>query len=78
MQEDRIKPMVAVVKELDVRFSFGYSMQEFAQTLHALAEGKIEAEPLITGRSGLEGVAAAFEDLAQPNRHAKILVEPGS
>jgi threonine dehydrogenase-like Zn-dependent dehydrogenase len=53
-------------------------MQEFAQTLHALAEGKIEAEPLITGRSGLEGVAAAFEDLAHPNRHAKILVEPGS
>ena len=78
MEGDRIKPMVALVKELDVRFSFGYSLQEFAQTLHALAEGKIEAEPLITGRSGLEGVAAAFEDLAQPNRHAKILVEPGS
>jgi threonine dehydrogenase-like Zn-dependent dehydrogenase len=78
IEEDRIKPMVAVVKELDVRFSFGYSPEEFAQTLHALAEGKIEAEPLITGRSGLEGVAAAFEDLAQPNRHAKILVEPGS
>jgi threonine dehydrogenase-like Zn-dependent dehydrogenase len=77
MQEDRIKPMVAVVKELDVRFSFGYSPQEFAQTLHALAEGNIDAEPLITGRSGLEGVAAAFEDLAQPDRHAKILVEPG-
>jgi threonine dehydrogenase-like Zn-dependent dehydrogenase len=77
MQEDRIKPMVAVVKELDVRFSFGYSPQEFAQTLHALAEGRIEAEPLITGRSGLEGVAAAFEDLAQPDQHAKILVEPG-
>ena len=77
MQEDRIKPMVAVVKELDVRFSFGYSPQEFAQTLHALVEGNIDAEPLITGRSGLEGVAAAFEDLAQPDRHAKILVEPG-
>jgi threonine dehydrogenase-like Zn-dependent dehydrogenase len=77
MQEDRIKPMVAVVKELDVRFSFGYSPQEFAQTLHALAEGKIEAESLITGRSGLEGVATAFEELAQPDRHAKILVEPG-
>jgi threonine dehydrogenase-like Zn-dependent dehydrogenase len=77
MEEDRIKPMVAVVKELDIRFSFGYSPEEFAQSLHALADGTIEAEPLITGRSGLEGVAAAFEDLAQPNRHAKILVEPG-
>jgi threonine dehydrogenase-like Zn-dependent dehydrogenase len=77
MQEDRIKPMVAVVKELDIRFSFGYSQEEFAQTLHALAEGQIASEPLITGRSGLEGVAAAFEDLAHPNQHAKILIEPG-
>ena len=77
MQEDRIKPMVAVVKELDLRFSFGYTPEEFGQTLHALAEGRIEAGPLITGRSGLDGVAEAFQELAQPNRHAKILVEPG-
>jgi len=77
MQEDLIKPMVAVVKELDVRFSFGYSPEEFAQTLHALAEGEIEAKPLITGHSGLDGVAAAFEELALPDQHAKILVEPG-
>ena len=34
------------------RFSFGYSPEEFAHTLHALAEGQIEAEPLITGTAG--------------------------
>jgi threonine dehydrogenase-like Zn-dependent dehydrogenase len=78
LEEDHFKPMVAIVKELDIRFSFGYSQEEFAQTLHNLAEGNIEAEPLITGSTGLEGVAAAFEDLAQPDRHAKILVNPGS
>ena len=77
MEADLIKPMVAVVKELDIRFSFGYSPEEFAHTLHALAEGRIEAEPLITGESGLEGVAAAFDELAVPDKHAKILVEPG-
>jgi threonine dehydrogenase-like Zn-dependent dehydrogenase len=77
MEEDRFKPMVAVVKELDVSFSFGHSVEEFSQTLHHMAEGKIDAAPLITGRCGLDGVAAAFEDLAQPNLHAKILVEPG-
>ena len=76
LEEDRFKPMVAVVKELDVRFSFGHSIEEFSQTLHDMADGKIEAEPLITGRCGLDGVAAAFEDLAQPDQHAKILVEP--
>jgi len=32
--------------------------------------------PLITGKVGVEGVAGAFEELASPERHAKILVEP--
>ncbi len=77
MEADLIKPMVAIVKELDIRFSFGYSPEEFAQTLHSLAEGRIEAEPLITGHAGLDGVAGAFEELALPDKHAKILVEPG-
>jgi len=78
LEEDHFKPMVAIVKELDIRFSFGHSIEEFSQTLHDMAEGKIEAAPLITGHCGLDGVAAAFEDLSKPNRHAKILVEPGS
>jgi threonine dehydrogenase-like Zn-dependent dehydrogenase len=76
MEEDRIKPMVAIVKELNLRFSFGYSLEEFGQTLRAIAEGKIDVEPLITGRVGLDGVASAFEELTQPDRHAKILVDP--
>jgi len=45
-------------------------------TLHAIAEGKIPVEPLVTGKVGVEGVAKAFEDLGSPERHAKILVEP--
>jgi threonine dehydrogenase-like Zn-dependent dehydrogenase len=69
--------MVAVVKELSVRFAFGYSLEEFSQTLHAIAESKIDVDPLITGRVGLGGVAAAFQELAHPDRHAKILVDPG-
>jgi threonine dehydrogenase-like Zn-dependent dehydrogenase len=77
MEEDRVKPMVAVVKELSLLFSFGYSLEEFAQTLHAIADGRIAVEPLITGRVGFDGVAGAFAELAHPDRHAKILVEPG-
>ncbi len=76
MEEDRIKPMVAIVKELSLRFAFGYLPDEFAQTLHAIADGKIDVEPLITSRVGLDGVAGAFEELEHPDRHAKILVEP--
>ena len=76
MQEDRIKPMLAISKELQLQFVLGYLPGEFAETLGAIAEGKIDVAPLITGRVGLGGVAAAFEDLATPDAHAKILVEP--
>jgi hypothetical protein len=31
----------------------------------------------VTGKVGLDGVAQAFTDLADPEAHVKILVEPG-
>ncbi len=76
MEEDRIKPMIGIGKELSFQFVLGYTPEEFAQTLQHIAEGRIDVEPLITGHVGIEGVAGAFEELAQPDRHAKILVEP--
>ena len=49
---------------------------EFAATLGHVAKGAIPTAPLITGTVGVEGVAAAFDELGSPERHAKILVEP--
>jgi threonine dehydrogenase-like Zn-dependent dehydrogenase len=54
----------------------GYAPDEFAATLFHLAEGRIAAGPLITGTVGVDGVAGAFTALGDPERHAKILVEP--
>ncbi len=54
----------------------GYTPEEFSARLSHLAEGRIEAEPLITGSVGLAGVAGAFAALAHPDQHVKILVEP--
>ncbi|KAB2341766.1 zinc-binding dehydrogenase [Actinomadura rudentiformis] len=76
MQSDRIEPGVAVSKELDIRGSFGAYPAEYGATLHDIAEGRIDAGSIITGTVGLEGVAAAFEDLARPEEHAKIVVIP--
>jgi threonine dehydrogenase-like Zn-dependent dehydrogenase len=76
--QDRFTPAMAINKEIDLRFVFGYSPLEFRDTLHMLAEGKVDARPLITGTVGLEGVAAAFDALAHPDGHAKILVDPRS
>jgi threonine dehydrogenase-like Zn-dependent dehydrogenase len=76
MESDRIEPMFGINKELNVQFVIGYTPEEFARTLWTLAEGKIPVEPLITGSVGVDGVPRAFEELASPERHAKILVEP--
>jgi hypothetical protein len=36
----------------------------------------VDADALITGTVGLDGVAGAFSDLANPERHAKVMVDP--
>jgi threonine dehydrogenase-like Zn-dependent dehydrogenase len=76
MQTDHLEPLFAINKELNLQFVLGYTPQEFFQTLQHLAEDRINAAPLITGKVGVEGVQQAFADLATPERHAKILVEP--
>ncbi|HZP43203.1 MAG TPA: zinc-binding dehydrogenase [Candidatus Binatia bacterium] len=76
MEDDRIRPMLGINKELSVQFVLGYRPDEFADTLAAIADGRIAVAPLVTGKVGVEGVAEAFETLARPDAHAKILVEP--
>ena len=76
MKRDSFEPMLGINKELNLQFVLGYSPEEFADTLRWLADEKLRVEPLLTGKVGVEGVAEAFEDLASPEHHAKILVEP--
>jgi len=76
MERDSFEPMVGINKELNVQFVLAYTPAEFAETLEHIAEGRIPVAPLVTGKVGVEGVAGAFADLASPDHHAKILVEP--
>ena len=78
MEQDTIQPAMAINKEIDLRFSFVYHPQEFRETLHLIADGKVDPTPLITGTVGLDGVADAFDVLADPEEHAKILIDPSS
>ena len=75
---DRFTPAMAINKEIDLRFVFGYTPLEFRDTLHMLAEGRLDPRPMITGEVGLDGVDAAFSALGDPETHAKILIDPRS
>ncbi|AXN47049.1 Sorbitol dehydrogenase [Mycobacterium marinum] len=76
MQPDTVHPFFAITKEINVQFVLAYDPEEFATSLRALAEGLIDVSPLITGEVELAGVGAAFDDLADPERHCKVLVTP--
>lgn len=78
MESDKIEPSIAITKEIELTFVFGYTPEEFGQTLHNLAEGVIDVSRLVTGKVPLDGVAQAFRDLGDPEAHVKILVEPNA
>ncbi|HEX2285993.1 MAG TPA: alcohol dehydrogenase, partial [Mycobacterium sp.] len=76
MQSDTVHPFFAIAKEINVQFVLAYDPAEFAESLRAIAEGEIDVAPMITGEVGLDAVGAAFDALADPDRHCKILVTP--
>jgi threonine dehydrogenase-like Zn-dependent dehydrogenase len=76
MQPDAITPVMAINKEIDLRFVLGYTPLEFRDSLHLLADGKVNAAPVVTGVVGLAGVDNAFTALGDPETHAKILIDP--
>ena len=78
MDADAIRPALAVNKELDLRFAVGYTPLEFRDTLHALADGRLDPSGIVTGRVGLPGVERAFAELTDPETHAKILIDPST
>lgn len=76
MQRDAFLPVVAVVKEIDVVFVFGFTVPEYAETFELLASGTLQVASVVSSTVGLDGVAAAFTSLADAETDVKILVDP--
>jgi 2-desacetyl-2-hydroxyethyl bacteriochlorophyllide A dehydrogenase len=76
MQADTVHPYFAIAKQINLQFVLAYDGAEFTDCLRAIAEGDIDVAPMITGEVGLDWVGAAFDDLAHPDVHCKILVTP--
>ena len=71
--EDTIRPTIAIAKELAIQFVIYYAP---AEALQAVADGKLNWQPLVSATVGLSGVANAFDELADPERHAKVMIDP--
>ncbi|WP_205480036.1 zinc-binding dehydrogenase [Sphingomonas arenae] len=76
--EETINPMLGIAKELSIQFVVYYTPEEFAATLQAVADGRLQWRPLLSATIGLNAVDDAFRLLEDPERHAKILIAPWS
>ncbi len=56
METDHLLPLVGIVKELNLQFTFDYDPIEFGETLRRIAEGELDVTPMITGVVGVDGV----------------------
>jgi 2-desacetyl-2-hydroxyethyl bacteriochlorophyllide A dehydrogenase len=76
MVPDQIHPALAIDREVTLEFVMGYTPSEFAESMARVADGRVDAGTFVTGTVGPDGVAGAFEALASPDTHAKIVVHP--
>ena len=77
MEVDGIEPLAFISKEIELRFVLGYTPEEFAASLHNLAEGRTAYTRSITGVVGLDETPEAFKRLQTDKTQIKILVAPG-
>jgi len=77
MQPDRILPVKAITKELEVRYVFGYGKRDFAVTIDMLARARIDASPMLSEIVGWDAFPEAFEALRKDKRRVKVMLEPG-
>ncbi len=74
--DESILPMLAITKELSIQFVIYYAPDEFAGALEMIRRDALDWRKLVTGKVGLDGIPQAFDDLTDPERHAKILIDP--
>lgn len=76
MGPDTIRPMLALGRELTVRFVLGYTVEEFTATLADIAQGRLRPELLIAETVPLEELPATFERMRRSPPEGKVLVVP--
>jgi threonine dehydrogenase-like Zn-dependent dehydrogenase len=75
MEEDSFRPMQAMNRELDVRFSLGLEPGEIETAIEMLAAGRVATEQMITHVIGLDELPNAFAALSRPSDQTKVMVE---
>lgn len=65
-----------VVKEVDVLPSIAYTLDEFGESVDAVAAGAVDPGLVVSDVRPLEAAEASFGELAQPGGPVKVLLSP--
>lgn len=76
MEIDAVEPGYMVQKELQLRFTFAYTADEFAEAHRMIAKDPDWLAPLVTGHVTLDRVEDAFDMLEKGGAQAKVLIRP--
>jgi (R,R)-butanediol dehydrogenase/meso-butanediol dehydrogenase/diacetyl reductase len=69
-------PIMALLKEVTIRFSVAYSPNEFRKVVEAFETRLIDPSPLLGPTMGLSQVADAFELVRTSATQGRVLVIP--
>lgn len=73
---DTIMPVLAMVKEVDLRFSVAYGLGDFREAVGAFEAGHVSPRAMIGETIGLEALPDRFEQMRHGSHAAKVMVHP--
>ena len=71
-----IEPITALLKELTIRYSVAYSIDEFQEVIAAFGSGDIDPAPTIGPSFGLDHIADAFDAVRTGQVQGRVSVSP--
>lgn len=76
LEQDRLNPIMALSKEVTIRYSQAYTEADFAAVIDAISRGRINPTPMHSATVTLDELPDMFEALRTSPRHSKVLIAP--
>jgi (R,R)-butanediol dehydrogenase/meso-butanediol dehydrogenase/diacetyl reductase len=71
-----IEPITGLLKELTVRYSVAYSIDDFRDVIAAFGTGAVDPAPTVGRSFGLDQIADAFDAVRSARVRGRVLVSP--
>ncbi len=72
---DTFTPLVAFSKELRIQWAAAYEKADFEFTIDMIRSKRINATQMVTDVISLEELPGVFQELHDPNKHCKVLID---